>query len=709
MARDSKGRFTAGIEISVTDSTAGPLRRLTQGLDNVERSAKKASRAFDVGNLEAIGRGAQSALEKPIRRFADFQEQMDSVTAATFDLTRSMDAAEVKKMDEAVAQLSTTARKLGSDTKYSASEAAGGMDILAKNFSGSDFEKAQAVMDAMPGILDTAAATKETIETAADVSSATMNQFGLAAKDMGLIGDVLVKTANGSATGLTDLGEALKYSGVSAHKAGVDLQTTTAMIGALGNAGKKGSVAGTGLASVLGNIQSGAKKQRSALAALGIDVTDKQGNLKPIVELLAELDKAADKKFGEGKGGVRRDRWLQGLVGMGGDKEALAILMEQAGSGELQKLVDANMNAAGTAKLVATAMSDNAVGAAKELDGAYEELQLTLGEELIPTATQWMKSAKEITVEVVAWAKENPELTRALGALAVALGVVATVTKVVTAAMMINPIVAIVTGIALAAYLLYEHWEPVKAFFQEHWAAISAVFAPFMILLGPVLAAGKLLMDNWEPIRDFFVTLWEDVTAAFKGALDWILGKIEWVGEKVEDFQISLMSADEYEAFKAQKSAEAQAAAKAVLGGDGSDDNSSSLTGRGGLGDWGAGTQATFAANNEQYAIDQIADMAGKLTGTGAYEQYGPANLSAEELAAKRQQEANEAASVMDDVDHFLAKGQPLMKGGWDPETGRRVTGEMIVTVKGDPTIVKTEMRAANDPHFAMRMNAGGQ
>lgn len=689
-ARDSKGRFVAGVEISVIDSTLGPLRRIVQGLGGLENAGRKASRALDLQNLESLGNRASSLIEKPLKKFADFEEQMDSVTAATFDLTKAMDASQVVEMNAAVAELSTTARKLGADTKYSATEAAAGMDILAKNFAGADVEKAQAVIDAMPGVLSTAAATKETIETAADVSTATMNQFGLAAKDMGVIGDILVKTANTSATGLVDLGEALKYSGVTAHKAGVDLATTTAMIGALGNAGKKGSVAGTGLASVLSNVQSGAKKQRSALAALGIDVTDKAGNLKPIVELLADLDKAADKKFGgKGKGGVRRDRWLQGLVGMGGDKETLAILMEQAGSGELQKLVDANLQAEGTAKLVATAMSSNMKGAAGELDSALEELQLTMGETVVPTITELLKSAKEATADFTAWAKENPELTRALGALAVALGVVATVTRVVTLAMMTNPIVAIVTGIALAAYLIYEHWEPVKAWFQEHWGAISAVFAPFMILLDPIIGAAKLIMDNWEPIKAFFTGLWDGVTSSFKTAMDWILAQIKWVGEAVEAFQVSVMSEEDAAAYAAQKAAnsEAVAAASALFADD--LDAAGSLTKRGGLGDLGGTAwQDMNAANNTSDAVDLFSRAAQELVGAPS---YGPAAPSMGEWQAMQ-----------------AANGPALMNEQAGGES-RVFDGKLMITVNSEGQVTKTSMRSDGDPNFAVRMNAGGQ
>lgn len=690
MAGDRKGKFTAGIEITVLDHTARALNEINERLKKLEPAAKRAAKAMDLSNLETLGSAAGSLIEKPIKRFADFEEQMDSVTAATFDLTKAMDAGQVDQMNLKVGELSATARQLGADTRYSATEAAAGMDILAKNFAGADMEKAQAVIDAMPGILDTAAATKQTIEATADVSTATMNQFGLAAKDMGFIGDVLVKTANTSATGLLDLGEALKYSGVTAHKAGVDLATTTAMIGALGNAGKKGSVAGTGLASVLSNVQSGAKKQRSALAALGINVQDKAGNLKPIVELLAELDKAADKKFGgKGKGGVRRDRWLQGLVGMGGDKEALAILMQQAGTGELQKLVEANKQAAGTAHLVAAAMSDNTAGAARELDSALEELQLTMGETLIPAISDTLKWVKDATVDVAAWAKENPALTEALGSLAIALGVVAAVTRVVTIAMMTNPIVAIVTGIALAAYLIYEHWEPVKAFFEENWKAITVAVGLFMPFLLPIIGAAKLVIDNWEPIRDFFTGLWDGVTSSFKTAMDWILKQIEWVGEAVEAFQVSVMSEEDAAAYAAQKAANSEAAnASSALFADDLD-AAGSLTKRGGLGDVGGATwQDMNAANNANYAVDQL------KSALAVPEQYGPAAPSMSEWQA------------MADA---RPMGPAMLGEAQAGDESRIFDGKLMITVNSEGQVTKTSMRSEGDPNFAVRMNAGGQ
>lgn len=716
-------RFNAEIEVSLRDHFTAEIRgivRALKGLEDAQKKSEKASkwagRAAAARDMADFSRDVAMAAAKPVQVFADFEEQMDSVAAATFDMTKAMDPAEMKAMEKAVAELSATARKLGSDTRYSASEAAAGMDILAKNFAGSDFEKAEAVMKAMPGILDTAAATKETIAIAADVQSAAMNQFGLTAGDMGIIGDILVKTANSSATGLVDLGEALKYSGVTAHKAGIDLETTAAMIGALGNAGKKGSVAGTNLASVLSNVQSGAKKQKNALAALGINVADKKGNLKPIVELLGELQRAADKKFGKGTKGVERDDWLQGLVGMGGDKETLAILMEQAGTGELQKIVEANMAAEGTAKQVAAAMSDNAAGAARELDSAFEELQLTLGEAVIPTVKEGIEWAKEATASFTAWAKENPELVKGLGYVAAAIAFIGIASAAAAAVMMVNPIVAIGTGFALTAVLIYEYWEPISEFFEKHWGKVYALFAPVALMFAPIINAARLIMDNWEPVADFFTNLWNSVTSGFKSAMDWVLEQIKWVGDKVTDFRISIMSPEEFAAYEKEQAAAAEANARAVLGGDDDIDRAGSITGRGGIGDtsseltgagWGAGWQGIAAAENQ-------ADAIARMMGTGIYEQYGPAAPSsgqAASLAQKQQRDAGLLAAQLDSTDRMLAQGPAMMtKPEWDPVTGKRVgsKSELKITVDQQGRVTGAALKS-DDPGFAMRMNTGSQ
>ena len=667
--------FNVGFIFQAIDRSSAFIRKITKNFETLERTGKKASKAFKLSadmkqsaeSVKTFASGAAGALKGPLDKMMDFEEQMSSVKAATFDLTKAMTPEQFKEMEGAVASLSATARELGATTKYSALEAAAGMDILAKNFSGGDTEKATAVAAAMPGILQAAAATKESIADTADVFSASMNQFSLTATDMGRIGDVYVKTANGSATGLLDLGEAMKYAGVTASQAGLDLETTLGIMGALGNAGKKGSVAGTGLASVLSNLQSAAKKPRSALSALGINIKDKQGNLRPILDIFAEIDKAADKKFGKGKGGVRRDRWLQGVVGMGSDKETLAILTKQAGSGDLQKLVQANKDAAGTAATVATAMNANAAGSAKELSSAYEELQLTIGETLLPRANELLKLIKDIVGDITKWAKENKTLVTVLGTVVGALAVVGTgmyalITVVGAATGAWGGIVKVFGYASTAGTVLSGVFTALK---------IAIMSNPIMAIITALAAAAGLIIYYWEPIKAFFIDLWDGIVKIFDESMKWINEQIALAAKGYEELMMQFMT-DEQKTMYLEMRDKRDAQKKA----------SEAVTAKGM--DWAQ----TVAPGNE---TDALVKELGRIFTTPAAAAVAPAPA------------ANAAPS------EGVAQGAPLMSPDQaGAMASSRFDGKLEIKIdaEGKPT---AEMKQTGDPAFEVRMNRGNQ
>lgn len=110
-------------------------------------------------------------------------------------------------------------------------------------------------------------------------------------------------------------------------------------------------------------------------------------------------------------------------------------------------------------------------------------------------------------------------------------------------------------------------WFGVKAFYAV-WNALKALRLIFIalkvvMLTNPILAiltavavAAYLIYENWEPIKAFFIDLWESVTGAFKTAMDWILEKIKWVGERIEDFKFAVTyTVEEQEAMEAEAAA----------------------------------------------------------------------------------------------------------------------------------------------------------
>lgn len=138
-------------------------------------------------------------------------------------------------------------------------------------------------------------------------------------------------------------------------------------------------------------------------------------------------------------------------------------------------------------------------------------------------------------------------------------------------------------------------WMGVKAFYAVRNAlvAVRAIFMalkvvmltnPITAILTGIAVAAYLIYENWEPIKAFFIDLWETVTGAFKTAMDWILDKIKWVGERINDFKFAVTyTVEEQEAMEAEAAAKtAGLKAEAGLGSDDMDDPNSLNSGGGG-------------------------------------------------------------------------------------------------------------------------------
>lgn len=73
-------------------------------------------------------------------------------------------------------------------------------------------------------------------------------------------------------------------------------------------------------------------------------------------------------------------------------------------------------------------------------------------------------------------------------------------------ALMMNPIGLLITGIAIAAYLIYRYWEPISGWFKARWEEIKTAFS------GGIGSVCELII-NWSPLGLFY--------KAFAGVLSW--------------------------------------------------------------------------------------------------------------------------------------------------------------------------------------------
>src|SRR5690606_24113696 len=141
------------------------------------------------------------------------------------------------------------AKELGATTRFSATEAAQGMEFMA--LAGWN---TQQTMAALPGVLNLAAAAGMDLARASDIVTDTMSAFGLEAERATYVADQFAAAQSKSNTSVEQLGEAMVNVAPTAANLGMTLGDTSAALGMLADQGIKGGRAGTTLNAVLSDI-----------------------------------------------------------------------------------------------------------------------------------------------------------------------------------------------------------------------------------------------------------------------------------------------------------------------------------------------------------------------------------------------------------------------------------------------------------------------
>lgn len=496
----------------------------------------------------AVGGGLMSI---PVRTAIEFEQSMLNVKSVINGIT-----------EEKFKALNDEAKRLGAATSFSASEAAEGMKYLAM----AGFNTNQ-IIEAMPGLLDMAKAGVIDLGRASDISSNILSAFGISANEMGRVADTLTMAFTTSNTTLESLGYTMKYVGPIARAAGMSLEEAAAMAGLLGNVGIQGEMAGTQLRAMLNRLAAPVGPAQEKLKELGITVKDSTGNLRPMIELLAEMDsKTAN------MGNADRLAAFKTIFG----EEAvsgLSELINQAGAGGIAKYLDIVKNNTGKASQVASIQMSGVKGAMDELSSAAEGLSITFANLFLPAIKSIANGMKSLTNTLNSFIETHPTLTRgvvyavagftayvavvktlmiAKSALAVGTtllasrtlllnGVVTTatfVTKAVTvaqwalnAALIANPIGLVVAGVAALIGIgiaLYKNWDKVTAFFTSAWEKIkSAVSAGFEYIASFGKAIYNFYAGIWSKIIEVILKPMEMIKGGVAKVKSWLFGEEE--------------------------------------------------------------------------------------------------------------------------------------------------------------------------------------
>lgn len=397
---DSASRASESVD-DLADAT-GDLGDGADGMDSLAGQVDDAGSSMEEASSKAINLSGALKTLFAVVSAAAIIGQVKDFAADSIELGKNYTSvmSEVAAISGAsssdLAMMEDTARQYGATTVFSASEAAEALKYMS--LAGWD---AQQSTDALGGVLNLAAASGMGLGEASDMVTDYLSAFGMEANKSTYFADMLAYAQSNSNTTAAQLGEAYKNSAANMHAAGQDVETTTSLLEAMANQGRKGSEAGTTLGAMMRDITAKMDDGAIKIGETSIAVQDASGNFRDMTDILTEVGEAT-----EGMGSAQRAAALSSVFTDDSIKGVNMVLAE--GMDKVAGYEEALRSATGASEDMAETMNDNLSGDMANMNSAYEEMQLQTFEamegplregaqwitsDIIPTLTSWVPDA----------------------------------------------------------------------------------------------------------------------------------------------------------------------------------------------------------------------------------------------------------------------------------------------------------------------------
>ena len=509
-ARAAAGQFAQGMK-----AAAVAANQAAKASDNVTKSANQAGTAMGqlAQQAKTAGQAAQQAFRGGGNGGNGVKAQADSARGALQTLVAAaisfagLDVmgrfqqqmanfkAVTNSSAEDMAKVEAAARQMGSTTQYTANQAAEALTIFAK--AGFDASTAIAASQAT---LNLATVGQMELSDAAQTTMNVMNQFSLSADKVTTIVDILAKTDNMAALSVGDLASSFSYAGTIAAQAGVSVNTLSAAFGVLGDAGTRGSRAGTEMQQVISKMLAPTPMAVTQLKALGLTINDLD-----TTNLVGTFKKLHDAGMTTG----------QAIKIFGEEGGRAAVLLANAGT-KFTEFEESTKKAGGTAQRAAEIMGNTFVGSIKKLGSALTEMAISLGEAgILPGLTAAAGLA------LVATTNFN-DLLHTISAIPGAVaGLSATVAGLVTGlgALFLSIKAA---EVAMAAFNLIARANPFILIATTVIALVAAIYS----LRDVTFQWGDDTVSVGAAIQATFTVIWDKIKELAVGFYDWISGSL---------------------------------------------------------------------------------------------------------------------------------------------------------------------------------------
>lgn len=345
---------------------------IEKGIGKLGSIAKSGLKVV-TGAIVTAGSSITALGASAVKVGSNFESSMSQV-AATMGIT----VEEIQNGSESFELLKKAAKDAGATTQFSASQSSEALNYLA--LAGYDAEKA---VNALPKVLNLAAAGGLDLAYASDLVTDSMSALGLETDQLEGFVDQLAKTSQKSNTSVAQLGEGILTVGGTAKVLARGTTELNTALGILADNGIKGAEGGTALRNIILSLTAPTDKAAGKIKELGLEVLDAEGNMRPLNEIFKDLNGTLS-TMSQGE----QTQVLNEIFNKVDLKSVNALL---ANSGErFDKLSGYIADADGAAANMAETMNDNLQGKITVLSSSLEGLGIQVYERLegpLKTAT----------------------------------------------------------------------------------------------------------------------------------------------------------------------------------------------------------------------------------------------------------------------------------------------------------------------------------
>lgn len=518
------GRFSVEAVFKAIDRVTAPVTRMQ---NRVQKFTRSMSRGFNRANraVNKLGRGLKRGAQAAAVSLAIVGAAMTNVIGAGADFEQAItDVGAVGLQTRAqIAPLEKLALDLGRTTKFTATQAAKAMEVLAR----AGFN-AQQILEATPAVLSAAAASGLELAEVANHVSNVLKGMGLEMTEAQRVADVLALASARTNSTIGTLGESMKNVASTARQLKIPLEDVVASVALLQDVGLDASVAGSAFNVMLTKMAAPSTRIQRIMRRLRISFKDVNGNMKPLPQVIKDISKAS-KAMG---GNFDQVAFLAELVGLRGQKAA-ANLSELFETGKLSKLTKELENAAGAAEKMADLRMNTVRGSMLLLGSAVDAVKVKIFgmndgplKNLIDSMTKWVSANEDLIASkvgaflagiinnfenIVTWIKRIATGLAVFITFSIILKTLVGVLTLVNLVMAANPAVLITLAvIALIAAIvgLILNWEAFVGLVKKEDKFLAALRG-YELLISSISRAIDNITDKWAKFKN-------DVETTFK-------------------------------------------------------------------------------------------------------------------------------------------------------------------------------------------------